>query len=193
MEPLYQVPTQQSTSGSHSISPIEIIEEVRLIPLLQPTTRGRWRSFGLTFSNRSMWNTFIFSPTLNQVNDMHAQLRSYGNTRGVISEVCSVRVCIYLCVFVAAREQLRRSRHSRTFLVESGTGELWSELQTGENLCVCVRVCGWLPQRKRERPHMSEMLMILTFDLWIMTPRWRHVYFGLSFLHIINPFCIFSC
>ncbi|KAI4808167.1 hypothetical protein KUCAC02_000234 [Chaenocephalus aceratus] len=34
-------------------------------------------------------------------------------------------------MFVAAREQLRRSRHSRTFLVESGTGELWSELQTG--------------------------------------------------------------
>ncbi|KAI4808174.1 hypothetical protein KUCAC02_000240 [Chaenocephalus aceratus] len=32
-------------------------------------------------------------------------------------------------MFVAAREQLRRSRHSRTFLVESGTGELWSELQ----------------------------------------------------------------
>lgn len=33
---------------------------------------------------------------------------------------------------VSAREQLRRSRHSRTFLVESGTGELWSEMQTGK-------------------------------------------------------------
>ncbi|PWA27155.1 hypothetical protein CCH79_00011613 [Gambusia affinis] len=34
------------------------------------------------------------------------------------------------------REQLRRSRHSRTFLVESGTGELWSELQTGDRYVV---------------------------------------------------------
>uniref|UniRef100_A0A8C1RFP6 Heat shock protein 12B n=1 Tax=Cyprinus carpio TaxID=7962 RepID=A0A8C1RFP6_CYPCA len=33
--------------------------------------------------------------------------------------------------FRQAREQLRRARHSRTFLVESGTGELWSEMQTG--------------------------------------------------------------
>lgn len=33
---------------------------------------------------------------------------------------------------LSAREQLRRSRHSRTFLVESGTGELWSEMQTGK-------------------------------------------------------------
>lgn len=43
-------------------------------------------------------------------------------------------------MFVAAREQLRRSRHSRTFLVESGTGELWSELQTGKDAhapCAC--------------------------------------------------------
>ncbi|KTG46894.1 hypothetical protein cypCar_00002768 [Cyprinus carpio] len=32
--------------------------------------------------------------------------------------------------FRQAREQLRRARHSRTFLVESGTGELWSEMQT---------------------------------------------------------------
>uniref|UniRef100_A0A8B9C3P5 Heat shock protein family A (Hsp70) member 12B n=1 Tax=Anser brachyrhynchus TaxID=132585 RepID=A0A8B9C3P5_9AVES len=31
--------------------------------------------------------------------------------------------------FRQAREQLRRSRHSRTFLVESGVGELWSEMQ----------------------------------------------------------------
>lgn len=31
----------------------------------------------------------------------------------------------------SAREQLRRSRHSRTFLVESGVGELWSEMQAG--------------------------------------------------------------
>ncbi|MEQ2292144.1 Heat shock protein 12B, partial [Ameca splendens] len=34
------------------------------------------------------------------------------------------------------REQLRRSRYSRTFLVESGTGELWSELQTGDRYVV---------------------------------------------------------
>uniref|UniRef100_A0A665UV94 Heat shock protein 12B n=1 Tax=Echeneis naucrates TaxID=173247 RepID=A0A665UV94_ECHNA len=37
---------------------------------------------------------------------------------------------------VQSREQLRRSRHSRTFLVESGTGELWSELQTGDRYIV---------------------------------------------------------
>uniref|UniRef100_A0A8C5H4Z2 Heat shock protein 12B n=1 Tax=Gouania willdenowi TaxID=441366 RepID=A0A8C5H4Z2_GOUWI len=37
---------------------------------------------------------------------------------------------------IPAREQLRRSRHSRTFLVESGTGELWSELQTGDRYVV---------------------------------------------------------
>nr|XP_020499291.1 heat shock 70 kDa protein 12B [Labrus bergylta] len=38
--------------------------------------------------------------------------------------------------FRQAREQLRRSRHSRTFLVESGTGEFWSELQTGDRYVV---------------------------------------------------------
>ncbi|KAL2079494.1 hypothetical protein ACEWY4_025238 [Coilia grayii] len=38
--------------------------------------------------------------------------------------------------FRQAREQLRRSRHSRTFLVESGTGELWSEMQTGDRYIV---------------------------------------------------------
>ncbi|KAJ3604316.1 hypothetical protein NHX12_029057 [Muraenolepis orangiensis] len=38
--------------------------------------------------------------------------------------------------FRQAREQLRRSRHSRTFLVESGTGELWSEMQTGDKYMV---------------------------------------------------------
>ncbi|XP_029310205.1 heat shock 70 kDa protein 12B isoform X2 [Cottoperca gobio] len=38
--------------------------------------------------------------------------------------------------FRQAREHLRRSRHSRTFLVESGTGELWSELQTGDRYIV---------------------------------------------------------
>lgn len=32
----------------------------------------------------------------------------------------------------SAREQLRRSRHSRTFLVEAGVGELWAEMQEGE-------------------------------------------------------------
>uniref|UniRef100_A0AAV2KPC4 Heat shock 70 kDa protein 12B n=1 Tax=Knipowitschia caucasica TaxID=637954 RepID=A0AAV2KPC4_KNICA len=34
--------------------------------------------------------------------------------------------------FRQARQQLRRSRHSRTFAVESGSGELWSELHTGQ-------------------------------------------------------------
>uniref|UniRef100_A0A8B9JRX1 Heat shock protein family A (Hsp70) member 12B n=1 Tax=Astyanax mexicanus TaxID=7994 RepID=A0A8B9JRX1_ASTMX len=38
--------------------------------------------------------------------------------------------------FRQAREQLRRARHSRTFLVESGTGELWSEMQTGDKYIV---------------------------------------------------------
>ncbi|XP_034959582.1 heat shock 70 kDa protein 12B [Zootoca vivipara] len=38
--------------------------------------------------------------------------------------------------FRQAREQLRRSRHSRTFLVESGMGELWSEMQTGDRYIV---------------------------------------------------------
>ncbi|XP_033839907.1 heat shock 70 kDa protein 12B isoform X2 [Periophthalmus magnuspinnatus] len=38
--------------------------------------------------------------------------------------------------FRQAREQLRRSRHSRTFVVESGTGDLWSELQTGDRYVV---------------------------------------------------------
>ncbi|XP_026856410.1 heat shock 70 kDa protein 12B isoform X1 [Electrophorus electricus] len=38
--------------------------------------------------------------------------------------------------FRQAREQLRRARHSRTFLVESGTGELWSEMQTGDKYMV---------------------------------------------------------
>ncbi|XP_029110319.1 heat shock 70 kDa protein 12B isoform X1 [Scleropages formosus] len=38
--------------------------------------------------------------------------------------------------FRQAREQLRKARHSRTFLVESGTGELWSEMQTGDRYMV---------------------------------------------------------
>ncbi|XP_029450066.1 heat shock 70 kDa protein 12B isoform X1 [Rhinatrema bivittatum] len=38
--------------------------------------------------------------------------------------------------FRQAREQLRRSRHSRTFLVESGMGELWSEMQAGDRYIV---------------------------------------------------------
>uniref|UniRef100_A0A8B9JS19 Heat shock protein family A (Hsp70) member 12B n=1 Tax=Astyanax mexicanus TaxID=7994 RepID=A0A8B9JS19_ASTMX len=50
-------------------------------------------------------------------------------------DVC-VCVCACVCVCVAAREQLRRARHSRTFLVESGTGELWSEMQTGDKYIV---------------------------------------------------------
>uniref|UniRef100_A0A8C1X0Z8 Heat shock protein 12B n=1 Tax=Cyprinus carpio TaxID=7962 RepID=A0A8C1X0Z8_CYPCA len=39
-------------------------------------------------------------------------------------------------ICLSAREQLRRARHSRTFLVESGTGELWSEMQTGDRYIV---------------------------------------------------------
>lgn len=35
-----------------------------------------------------------------------------------------------------AREQLRRSRHSRTFLVEAGVGELWAEMQAGDRYIV---------------------------------------------------------
>ncbi|XP_041728146.1 heat shock 70 kDa protein 12B isoform X1 [Coregonus clupeaformis] len=38
--------------------------------------------------------------------------------------------------FRQAREQLRKARHSRTFLVERGTGELWSEMQTGDRYIV---------------------------------------------------------
>uniref|UniRef100_A0A3B3QHL1 Heat shock protein 12B n=1 Tax=Paramormyrops kingsleyae TaxID=1676925 RepID=A0A3B3QHL1_9TELE len=38
--------------------------------------------------------------------------------------------------FRQAREQLRKARHSRTFLVESGTGELWSEMQAGDRYIV---------------------------------------------------------
>ncbi|CAH2299278.1 heat shock 70 kDa 12B [Pelobates cultripes] len=38
--------------------------------------------------------------------------------------------------FRQAREQLRRSRHSRTFLVETGMGELWSEMQAGDRYIV---------------------------------------------------------
>ncbi|KAM6076858.1 heat shock 70 kDa protein 12B [Chlamydotis macqueenii] len=38
--------------------------------------------------------------------------------------------------FRQAREQLRRSRHSRTFLVESGVGELWAEMQAGDRYVV---------------------------------------------------------
>ncbi|CAL9694221.1 unnamed protein product [Knipowitschia caucasica] len=38
--------------------------------------------------------------------------------------------------FRQARQQLRRSRHSRTFAVESGSGELWSELHTGDRYVV---------------------------------------------------------
>lgn len=52
---------------------------------------------------------------------------------------------------VTAREQLRRSRHSRTFLVESGTGELWSELQTGKAICAYVSL------RDRQTPHVGDM------------------------------------
>ncbi|XP_072434247.1 heat shock 70 kDa protein 12B-like isoform X3 [Chiloscyllium punctatum] len=38
--------------------------------------------------------------------------------------------------FRQAREQLRRSRHSRTFLMESGVGDLWAEMETGDRYIV---------------------------------------------------------
>ncbi|KAG8453272.1 hypothetical protein GDO86_000053 [Hymenochirus boettgeri] len=38
--------------------------------------------------------------------------------------------------FRQAREQLRRSRHSRIFMVETGMGELWSEMQAGDRYIV---------------------------------------------------------
>lgn len=64
-------------------------------------------------------------------------IRRVAHSLNVVYEnlsLCLVGIifCVRVCARVAAREQLRRSRHSRTFLVESGTGELWSELQTGK-------------------------------------------------------------
>uniref|UniRef100_A0A8I6AR33 Heat shock protein family A (Hsp70) member 12B n=1 Tax=Rattus norvegicus TaxID=10116 RepID=A0A8I6AR33_RAT len=57
--------------------------------------------------------------------------------------------------FRHAREQLRRSRHSRTFLVESGVGELWSEMQEGDRYMVAD--CGGgtvdLTVHQLEQPH----------------------------------------
>ncbi|XP_059561627.1 heat shock 70 kDa protein 12B isoform X2 [Myotis daubentonii] len=57
--------------------------------------------------------------------------------------------------FRQAREQLRRSRHSRTFLVESGVGELWAELQAGDRYVVAD--CGGgtvdLTVHQLEQPH----------------------------------------
>ncbi|XP_017656416.1 heat shock 70 kDa protein 12B isoform X3 [Nannospalax galili] len=54
-----------------------------------------------------------------------------------------------------AREQLRRSRHSRTFLVESGVGELWAEMQEGDRYVVAD--CGGgtvdLTVHQLEQPH----------------------------------------
>lgn len=94
-----------------------------------------------------------------------------------------------LCVFVAAREQLRRSRHSRTFLVESGTGELWSELQTGRAVHACAHVTERHTNTDRETPHVGlwyrcfcpltpqavcEEMTLLISDLW---PSDRYVIF----------------
>ncbi|NWX94587.1 HS12B protein, partial [Nothoprocta pentlandii] len=57
--------------------------------------------------------------------------------------------------FRQAREQLRRSRHSRTFLVESGVGELWAEMQAGDRYIVAD--CGGgtvdLTVHQIEKPH----------------------------------------
>ncbi|XP_039719763.1 heat shock 70 kDa protein 12B isoform X2 [Pteropus medius] len=57
--------------------------------------------------------------------------------------------------FRQAREQLRRSRHSRTFLVESGVGELWAEMQAGDRYVVAD--CGGgtvdLTVHQLEQPH----------------------------------------
>ncbi|KAK1337304.1 hypothetical protein QTO34_001930 [Cnephaeus nilssonii] len=56
---------------------------------------------------------------------------------------------------IESREQLRRSRHSRTFLVESGVGELWAELQAGDRYVVAD--CGGgtvdLTVHQLEQPH----------------------------------------
>ncbi|XP_067894460.1 heat shock 70 kDa protein 12B [Heterodontus francisci] len=41
-----------------------------------------------------------------------------------------------LSSFRQAREQLRRSRQSRTFLMESGVGDLWAEMETGDRYIV---------------------------------------------------------
>nr|XP_020732748.1 heat shock 70 kDa protein 12B isoform X3 [Odocoileus virginianus texanus] len=57
--------------------------------------------------------------------------------------------------FRQAREQLRRSRHSRTFLVESGVGELWADMQAGDRYVVAD--CGGgtvdLTVHQLEQPH----------------------------------------
>ena len=83
-----------------------------------------------------------------------------------------------MCACVTAREQLRRSRHSRTFLVESGTGELWSELQTGKavcvSMCVCVCVCVYL--RQKDPTCRRDILMTLTFNSSRLTMNSRQVY-----------------
>lgn len=50
---------------------------------------------------------------------------------GVLLTLLSPSLMLAPPLCPAAREQLRRSRHSRTFLVESGVGELWSEMQAG--------------------------------------------------------------
>uniref|UniRef100_A0A8C6BSU0 Heat shock 70 kDa protein 12B n=1 Tax=Monodon monoceros TaxID=40151 RepID=A0A8C6BSU0_MONMO len=57
--------------------------------------------------------------------------------------------------FRQAREQLRRSRHSRTFLVESGVGELWAEMQAGDRYVVADCGVGTvdLTVPQLEQPH----------------------------------------
>ncbi|MBN3307160.1 HS12B protein, partial [Amia calva] len=59
---------------------------------------------------------------LHQVIDLSSRLMANG------FELDSPR--LFDSSFRQSREQLRRARHSRTFLVESGTGELWAEMQT---------------------------------------------------------------
>lgn len=49
----------------------------------------------------------------------------------MVAETPFSNLTVLLPLDSPAREQLRRSRHSRTFLVESGVGELWAELQAG--------------------------------------------------------------
>ncbi|EPY79181.1 heat shock protein 12B isoform 1 [Camelus ferus] len=70
--------------------------------------------------------------------------------------------------FRQAREQLRRSRHSRTFLVESGVGELWAEMQAGDRYVVAD--CGGgtvdLTVHQLEQPHgtLKELYKASAFE-----------------------------
>uniref|UniRef100_A0A8D0PSV8 Heat shock protein family A (Hsp70) member 12B n=1 Tax=Sus scrofa TaxID=9823 RepID=A0A8D0PSV8_PIG len=83
---------------------------------------------------------------LHQLLDLSS--RAPGSRR--LGERCSIDSS-----FRQAREQLRKSRHSRTFLVESGVGELWAEMQAGDRYMVAD--CGGgtvdLTVHQLEQPH----------------------------------------